>query len=289
MKRKSLAAAVTVAIAITAIAFGASAADIDSQRLNDADKNPADWLTYHGSYKSWHYSGLDQINAENVKDLKVAWTHHMPRSTRGLQSFPLVADGVLYYSGSYNQLFALDGATGDLIWSYKHKLNEDLVSKQTHSPYNRGIAIGFGNVYMGTLDGKLAAIDMKTGKLNWETKLVESEKLTVGFTGAPLLANGKIIIGSQGGEWPYRGPIFGVDAKTGKLAWTFFTVGGNDANDPAMKTWGGDSWKTGGGGGWMAGGYDPKTKHRLLGNGESGAVVRLGRRRLEDQRRAARR
>ena len=107
----------------------------------------------------------------------------MPRSTRGLQSFPLVADGVLYYSGSYNQVYALDGATGELKWAYKQKLNEDLVAKQTHSPYNRGIALGFGNVYMGTLDGKLVAIDMQTGKLKWETKLVESEKLTVGFTG----------------------------------------------------------------------------------------------------------
>src|SRR5438270_5271780 len=258
MKRKFHSATLTVATAFAAIAFSAGAADIDSQRLNDADKNPADWLTYHGSYKSWHYSGLDQINADNVKSLKVAWSHAMPRSTRGLQSFPLVAYGVLYYSGSYNQLFALDGATGELIWAYKQKLNEDLVAKQTHSPYNRGIAIGFGNVYMGTLDGKLVAVDMQTGKQKWETKLVESEKLTVGFTGAPLLANGKIIIGSQGGEWPYRGPIFGVDAQTGKLAWTFYTVGG-DENDPARKTWGGDSWKTGGGGGWMAGGYDPKT------------------------------
>jgi PQQ-dependent dehydrogenase (methanol/ethanol family) len=248
-----------VAAAVIAMTTPALSADIDSQRLADADKNPADWLTYHGSYKSWHYSGLDQINTSNVKDLKVAWSHATPRSTRGLQSFPLVADGVLYYSGSFNQVFALDGATGQLIWAYKQKLNEDLVAKQTHSPYNRGIALGFGNVYMGTLDGKVVAIDMQTGKQKWETKLVDSEKLTVGFTGAPLLANGKIIIGSQGGEWPYRGPIFGVDAKTGQLAWTFFTVGGNDENDAARKTWGGDSWKTGGGGGWMAGGYDPKS------------------------------
>src|SRR5215831_15546969 len=249
------AAALAAAIAVATPAY---AGDVDMKRLNDADKNPADWLTYHGSYKSWHYSGLDQINASNVKDLKVAWSHVTPRSTRGLQSFPLVVDGVLYYTGSHNQLFALDGATGDVLWSYKQKLNEDLVSKQTHSPYNRGIAIGYGNIYMGTLDGKLAAVDMKTGKLAWETKLIDSEKLTVGFTGAPLLVKDKIIIGSQGGEWPYRGPIFGVDAKTGKLAWTFYTVGG-DENDPARKTWGGDSWKTGGGGGWMAGGYDPQT------------------------------
>src|SRR5438876_10076807 len=146
MKRNFCWAALTAAIASIALAPGASAADIDAQRLIDADKNPADWLTYHGSYKSWHYSTLDQINADNVGNLKVAWSHATPRSTRGLQSFPLVADGVLYYSGSYNQLFALDGATGELIWAYKQKLNEDLVSKQTHSPYNRGIAIGYGNV-----------------------------------------------------------------------------------------------------------------------------------------------
>src|SRR5207302_10479888 len=141
----------------------------------------------------------------------------------------MVADGVLYYSGSHNQLFALDGATGDLIWAYKQKLNEDLVSKQTHSPYNRGIAMGFGNIYMGTLDGKLAAIDMKTGKLNWETKLIESEKLTVGFTGAPLLVKDKVIIGAQGGEWPDRGPIFGVDAKSGKQLSRLYTGAGGPA------------------------------------------------------------
>src|ERR1700751_5995608 len=121
MNRNSLAAAVAVATAIGAIALGASAADVDMKRLNDADKNPADWLTYHGSYKSWHYSGLDQINANNVKNLKEAWMHATPRSNRGLQGFPLVVDGVLYYTGSHNQLFALDGATGELLWAYKQK------------------------------------------------------------------------------------------------------------------------------------------------------------------------
>jgi PQQ-dependent dehydrogenase (methanol/ethanol family) len=248
------------AAAAATVASTALAADVTSQRLLNADKTPADWLTYHGTYKSWHYSGLDQINAGNVGKLKVAWSHATPKSTRGLQTFPLVADGILYYSGAYNQIFALDGATGNLIWAFKQKLDDDLVSKQTHSPYNRGIAIGDGNIYMGTLDGKLVAVDMKTGSLKWETPLVDSKKLTVGFTGAPLYVNGKIIIGSQGGEWPYRGPIFGVDAATGKLAWTFFTVAGNEGTDTDKRdTWGGESWKTGGGGGWMAGGYDPKS------------------------------
>ena len=191
--------------------------------------------------------------------LKAAWSHVASRSTRGLQSYPLVVDGVLYYSGSYNQVWALDGATGEVLWQYKPKLNEDLVAKQTHSPYNRGIAIGYGNVYMGTVDGKLVAIDMKTGKLVWETKLVNSEKLTVGFTGAPLLVKDKVIIGAQGGEWPDRGPIFGVDAQTGKQVWQFFTVAGEEGNGDARNTWGNDSWKTGGGGGWMPGGYDAET------------------------------
>src|SRR5256885_2617171 len=211
-------------------------AEIDAKRLMNADKEADDWLTYHGSYKSWHYSALADINTKNVGSLREAWSHVASRSVRGLQSYPLAADGVLYYSGSYNQVWALDGATGEVLWQYKQKLNEDLVAKQTHSPYNRGIALGYGNVYMGTLDGKLAAIDMKTGKLKWETKLVNSEKLTVGFTGAPLLVKDKVIVGAQGGEWPDRGPIFGVDANTGKQLWRVFTAGGGERKKDAPET-----------------------------------------------------
>ena len=103
---------------------------------------------------------------------------------------------------------------------------------------------------------------MKTGKPVWDTKLVDSEKLTVGFTGAPLVVKDKVIIGAQGGEWPWRGPIFGVDGATGEKKWEFFTVAGTEE---AKKTWGGESWRTGGGGGWMAGAYNPSTEPRLLG------------------------
>jgi PQQ-dependent dehydrogenase (methanol/ethanol family) len=255
---KRVAGAIAVS-ALAGISTLACAADVTYERLLSADKDPANWMSYHGSYKSWHYSALDQINTRNVGKLQEAWSHVASRANRGLQSFPLAIDGVLYYSSPYNQVYALDGATGQLVWAYKQKLNEDLVSKQTHSPYNRGLAAAYGNLYMGTLDGKLVAIDMKTGKLNWETKLINSEKLTVGFTGAPLVVKDKVIIGSQGGEWPYRGPIFGVDAKNGKEVWHFFTVAGNEDNGDARSSWGNDSWQTGGGGGWMAGGYDPET------------------------------
>jgi alcohol dehydrogenase (cytochrome c) len=242
------------AVGVTVLASPASA--IDPARLQAADKTPNDWLTYHGDYKSHHYSALDQINADNIKNLGVAWTHMPGRSTRGLQSMPLVADGVLYYSGSYSRVFALDGATGKPIWSYFPELDEELVSMQTHSPYNRGVALGDGKVFVGTVDGRLIALDMKTGKQVWDTKLIDSKKLTVGFTGAPLVVKDMVIIGSQGGEWTSRGPIFGVDVKTGQKKWEFFTVAGTE---DAKATWGNESWRTGGGGGWMPGGYDVET------------------------------
>ncbi|GLH77677.1 alcohol dehydrogenase [Bradyrhizobium sp. SSBR45G] len=253
-QRKRLAAPVALAITTMLAASAASAQAVDTARIEAGGQN--DWLTYHGSYKSYHYSPLAQINANNVANLGVAWMHIPGRSTRGLQSMPLAADGVLYYTGSYSRVFALNGATGEVIWSYFPELDEALVARQTHSPYNRGVAIGEGKVFVGTMDGRLIALDMKTGKLAWETKLIDSQKLTVGFTGAPLYANGNVVIGAQGGEWPGRGPIFGVNAATGAKKWEFLTVAGTEE---AQKTWGNDSWRTGGGGGWMPGTYDSET------------------------------
>ena len=252
-------------VVATLLGAGAGPAGaVDPSRIESADKNANDWLTYHGSYRSWHYSPLDQVNADTVKKLRLAWIHHPGRSTRGLQSMPLVADGVLYYTGSYSRVWALDGATGEPLWAYFPKLNEDLIAAQTHTPYTRGIALGHGKVFVGTVDGRLIALDMKTGQPAWDTKLVDSEKLTVGFTGAPLVVKDKVIIGAQGGEWPWRGPIFGVNANTGEKAWEFFTVAGTEE---AKATWGNESWRTGGGGGWMAGAYDVETNTVWWGTG----------------------
>src|SRR6267378_3144910 len=203
------------ALAVAAILTTSPTQAQDAAALN-AEAAQNDWATHHGTYKSYHYSGLDQINAGNVKNLEVAWMHFPERATRGLQSTPLALDGVLYYSGSYSRVYALDGATGKMIWSYFPELDEALVSMQTHSPYNRGVALGDNKVFVGTVDGRLIALDMKTGKQLWDTRLVDSKKLTVGFTGAPLVVKDTVIIGSQGGEWTSRGPIFGVDIKTGQ-------------------------------------------------------------------------
>lgn len=216
----------------------------------------ADWTSYHGTWRDYDFSSLDQINTGTVKNLQVAWTHDPGRDTRGLQSMPLAEGGVLYYSGSYSRIYALDGATGKVIWSYFPKLDEGLIKRQTHTPYNRGVAMSHGRIYVGTMDGRLIALDQKTGKPVWDTKLINSQKLTVGFTGAPVVVKDMVVIGAQGGEWPYRGPIFGVDANTGKKKWTFLTVA-PDAKSQA--TWGHHSWRTGGGGGWMPGTYDAAT------------------------------
>jgi len=254
-------AVVAVGLAACSMAQGTSGTEAKAA-MSDTTGN--DWMTYHGNYNSWHYSPLSTIDSSNVKRLRVAWVHHPGRSTRGLQSMPLAADGVLYYTGSYSRVWALDGVTGQPLWSYFPKLNDDLVAKQTHSPYTRGIALGHGKVFVGTVDGRLIALDQKTGQPAWDTKLLNSEKLTVGFTGAPLVVKDKVIIGSQGGEWPWRGPIFAVDANSGRKLWEFFTVAGTEE---AKKTWGNDSWQTGGGGGWMAGGYDAETNTVWWGTG----------------------
>ncbi|HEV8662314.1 MAG TPA: PQQ-dependent dehydrogenase, methanol/ethanol family [Candidatus Methylomirabilis sp.] len=241
---------------------------VSPDQLENAEKDPNNWLMYHGTYKAWRYSSLNQINRSNVKDLRVAWIFQGGRVEQGLESTPLVADGMLYLVGSYNRVWALDAATGKMLWYHYPELDEAVVKRQTHSPYSRGIAIGHGNVYVGTLDGHLIALDMKTGKRVWDTVLVDSKKDTIGFTGAPLVVKDKVLIGQQAGEWPIRGRIFGVQAATGRKLWEFYTVGGPE--DPkAMATWGGDSWKYGGGGGWMTGSYDPQLNLVYWGTGNA--------------------
>ena len=257
----------TVAMALAATALTATAYAQDAKSLAEPGK---DWETFHGSYKSWNYSPLSQINTDNVGKLKVAFIQQVGRSTRGLETTPLAKDGILYYSGSYSKVFAVNGATGEMLWSFIPKLDEDTVTRQTHSPYNRGLAMGFGNLYVGTVDGRLIAIDMKTGKPVWDTKLVNSQKLTVGFTGAPLLVKDKVIIGSQGGEWPYRGPIFGVDAKTGQKAWEFYTVAGTPE---AEKTWGNEFVAHGRRRRLDAGHLRRRDQHRVVGHRQSGAAL----------------
>lgn len=256
-KLSKFALGLTAGAAFAAMLGQASAADVTWDRLLNAHKDPNNWLMYHQDFRSWHHSGLTQINTGNVKDLQIAWMHTPGAGKRGIQSFPIVADGVLYYTSSLGQIYALDAATGAHKWKFTPKIDEERGMGTFYNPYNRGVAIGHGNVYMGTIDGRLIAVDMNTGKQVWDTMLMTVEKGNKGFTGAPLVVKGNVVIGSNGGELSgCCGPIFGVDAKTGKMVWQFDTIGGDEAS---RASWGNDSWKTGGGGGWMTGNYDAET------------------------------
>jgi alcohol dehydrogenase (cytochrome c) len=242
------------AAAALGFAMQAGAADITWDRLLNADKDPNNWLMYHGSYKGWHYSALDQINKSNVKNLKVAWIHSPSTGKRGIQSFPLVADGILYYTSTTGQIWALDAATGAFIWNYKAKIDEERANSTFFNPYNRGVAIGYGKVYMGTVDGRLIALDQKTGQVVWDNMIVTVEKGAKGFTGAPVIVKDKVVIGSWGGELSgCCGPVFGINAQTGEVEWQFDT---NASDERSKSSWGNDSWKVGGNGGWMTGTYD---------------------------------
>ncbi|RMF89759.1 MAG: PQQ-dependent dehydrogenase, methanol/ethanol family [Nitrospinota bacterium] len=223
---------------------------VGMSRLLNPDPN--DWPMYHRTYKSWRYSPLSQINKFNVSKLSVAWVHQPGTITQGLESTPIVVDGVLYYSASYNRVFALDAATGKEIWHYYPKL-DPVVDTLFFQPFNRGVAVGLGKVYMGTLDGRVIALNQRTGEVVWETQVLDTKKCSCNFTAAPLVAKDKVYIGQTAGELPIQGKIFALNAHTGEIVWEFNTIKEDDPN-----SWGGDSAKYGGGGGWMTGSYDPE-------------------------------
>jgi len=222
----------------------------------DADGN---WTQYHGDHRAWRYSPLDQINKGNVAKLKVAWIHQPGDISHGLQATPIAIDGVVYYSGSANRVFAIEAKTGKQLWSFVPELDAEAM-KSIFSPYNRGVTVADGKVMFGTSDGRLMAVDQKTGTETWQVQLtVPKDCHGCNFTSPPTIAEGIAIIGKTGGDLAQRGQIFGVDVKTGKLLWTFEVL----KDDPA--SWAPESRAVGGGGAWMPGVYDPKTKLYYVG------------------------
>lgn len=221
--------------------------------------DPDNWPQYHRSYNAWRYSPLSQINKTNVKKLKVAWIHQPGNITHGLQATPIVLDGVLYYISADNNVWAVDAATGKTIWHYTAKLNP--IAKQAfYASASRGVTVGRGKVYVGSLDGRFIALDQKTGKELWSTQLTDP-KTQYGalFSAPPQLAGDVLFGGTTGGDQPIAGKIYAVNADTGKPVWTFDVI----KNDPA--SWPGDSGKVGGGSAWMPGTYDESTDTIYIG------------------------
>lgn len=226
-------------------------------------EDPNDWPQYHRTYNAWRFSPLDQINRENVKRLKVAWIHQPGDITHGIQATPIVIDGIIYYVSAFNTVHAVEGATGRQLWKYKAKL--DAAVPQTVFPaWSRGVAVGHGRVYLGTLDGRGVALDQKTGQELWSVQLTPFKGCQgCNFTSPPVIAGDMLTFGATGGDLVSSGKIYGVNAATGGLVWAFDTI----KNDP--KSWPGDSGTHGGGGAWLPGIYDPTSDSVFYGTGNA--------------------
>ena len=246
---------------------------IDDAALRGADARPGEWITHGRTYAETRFSTLKQIDAANVKTLGLAWSFDTD-TTRGLEATPIIVDGVMYTTGSWSVVFALDARTGKQLWKWDPQVPRTFGQRACCDVVNRGVAIYKGKVYVGTLDGRLAALDADTGKLLWQVVTVDqSRPYTV--TAAPRVVKGKVLIGNGGAEMGVRGYLSAYDAATGKMAWRFYTVPGDPSKpfeSPAMeraaKTWKGEWWKIGGGGTvWDSMAYDPELDLLYVGTG----------------------
>jgi alcohol dehydrogenase (cytochrome c)/quinohemoprotein ethanol dehydrogenase len=251
----------------------ARAADVNQSRIINADREPEDWMSYGRTYDEQRFSPLNQINDRNVSQLGLAWYYDLD-TNRGQEATPIVVDGVMYFASAWSKVFALNAATGDLIWSYDPKVPGDWAVNACCDVVNRGVAAWNGKIFVGTLDGRLVALDAANGHRVWETLTVDrSFRYTI--TGAPRVAKGKVIIGNGGGEFGVRGYVTAYDSETGKLAWRFYTVPGDPSKlfespilAKAAKTWSGEWWRLGGGGTvWNAITYDPELDQLYIGTG----------------------
>ncbi len=245
---------------------------IDNIRLINAGDDPANWITHGGTYSEQRFSPLDQVNRDNVGELGLAWFADMD-TARGQEATPLVMDGKLYVTSAWSKVFAFDAATGEPLWSYDPQVPGETGVKACCDVVNRGLAAWGENLFLGTLDGRLIALDRDTGEVAWEKVTVDqSQSYTV--TGAPRVIDGKVLIGNGGAEFGVRGYIAAYDALDGEELWRFYTVPGEpDEKDPeylkaAAETWNGDFWKLGGGGTvWDSMAYDPELDLLYIGVG----------------------
>ena len=233
----------TLAIAVLAMTLSEPSLSADDE----------DWPKYHRTDQAWRYSPLDQINIDNVSSLKAAWIHQPGDIQHGLQATPIVVDGIVYYVGPNNNVFALDGVSGEALWHYQPEL-DPIVETVFYQAASRGITVGHGMVYLGTLDGRYIALNQETGKPVWSRQITNLEQCYgCLFSSPPQLAGEILYGGTTGGDQPQRGKIYAVNALTGEPAWNFDTI----KSDP--ESWPGDTGDVGGGGAWMPGVYDEKT------------------------------
>jgi alcohol dehydrogenase (cytochrome c) len=255
-------------LAISALSFGTSIllSQVTSERLLRAPQESQNWLTYSGGYSSLRHSTLKQIDPNNGKDLEQKWVYQVDSSLQNFEATPLVVDGIMYVTQPINDVVALDAKTGRVFWIYRHNLPADI--KPCCGSVNRGLAILGDTLFLGTLDGKLIALDAKSGKPVWTTIVAPDYATGYSLTLAPLVIKDKVLVGVAGGEFGIRGFIAAYDAASGKEAWRFYTVPG--PGEPGHETWEGEDWKHGGSPVWLTGSYDPDLNLTYWGVGNPG-------------------
>ena len=193
---------------------------VTQDMLDRADGDANNFLHTNGNYEQTRYYPASQINTGNVKSLRPAWIFQT-EIVESMETTPIVVNGVMYVTTSFNHIHALDARTGEELWHYKHKMGP--ITTYCCGPNNRGVAVYKDKVYMGTLDSKLVALDARTGRVIWDVQIGDPE-LGYSETMAPTAVNGKILIGTNGGEYGIRGFVKAYDADSGKLLWTFHSI-----------------------------------------------------------------
>ncbi len=266
------AAAAGAAAAADATA-AAGPASVTARRLIRANSEPGEWMSVGRTHDQQRFSPLTQIDTGNVSRLGLAWYADFD-TNRSQEGTPLEIDGVIYLSTAWSKVKAYDAQTGRLLWAYDPKVPGEFAGRGCCDVVSRGIAAWHGKIYVAAYDGRLVALDAGTGKVVWSVLTVDHDKPYT-ITGAPRIANGRVLIGNAGGEFGIRGYLSAYDAQTGRLDWRFYTIPGNPAQGfeqpilaKAAQTWHGDWWKAGGGGGvWDAILYDPKLNLVYFGTG----------------------
>jgi quinohemoprotein ethanol dehydrogenase len=250
--------------------------DVNEGRVMAEAVDGNNWLLNGRTFDEQHFSPLKQITDKNVAALGLAWSLDID-SAMGLVAEPIVVDGVIYVSAPLSKLYAVDAASGKLLWKFDPRIRLNLAINGSYSARtNAGVAVWAGKVYVGTGDCRLIAVDAASGKQVWEATVCDPNQ--TGITGAPHVAKGKILMGYNGSDDGVRGSLVAYDAETGKETWRFWTVPGDPARafeskalEMAAKTWSGkDAWKIGGGDVWNAITYDPVTDLVIFGTAGAG-------------------
>ncbi|WP_338834786.1 PQQ-dependent dehydrogenase, methanol/ethanol family [Bradyrhizobium septentrionale] len=276
---KSHMLAAAVASAATFAGSFALADDVNQERLLNADKEAGNWLHHHKNYSATRFSSLADINKDNVKNLKVAWTMHLGGvegggiwSHGGLEGTPIVENGFMYVTDGWGSVYKIDahGGKGVLVWKMDPKTDHDWAGAVACCGVdNRGVALWDNLVVSHTLDGRLIATNKETGQVAWQRQVADPDKGEV-ITGAPLIVKGMAITGVAGAEYGIRGWIAATDLKSQKEVWRTHTIPGKD--EPGHETWKDDknAKASGGGSTWVTGSFDPSTNTIVWGVGNPG-------------------